>query len=244
MCGWTRLLPVVVVLSISASRAHAQPRYHDDATLRAVHFIDAKEGWAAGDEGVIWHTLDGGGTWARQPTGVRASLRGLCFQSADVGWAVGREELPYGGSAGVLLFTRDGGLKWQRLLAGALPGLNQIRFVDQANGFLLGDGTDSMPSGLFRTTDGGRSWEPVPGPRTTTWHDGVFANPKDAILVGGWGRLGKLRGDKFSVADDLDQTDGRHILGVHQAPQQVVAAAQGGLVLTSVSGGAKWGFAK
>ena len=244
MRGWTRLLPLVVTLLSFADRALADPRYYDDATLRAVYFIDDKEGWAAGDEGVIWHTLDGGNTWARQPTGVRASLRGLCFQSAEVGWAVGREELPHGGSAGVLLFTRDGGLKWQRLLTGALPGLNQVRFVDQANGFLLGDGAEALPSGLFRTTDGGRSWEPVPGSRTTSWYDGVFADARDGILVGPWARLGKLRGDKFSVADDLDHTDGRDILGVHVTPQKAIAAAQGGLVLTSVTGGAKWGFAK
>src|SRR5437870_10754633 len=116
MRGGTRLLLLAVTLFFFADRAFADLPHYDDATLRAVHFIDDKEGWAAGDEGVIWHTLDGGGTWARQPTGVRASLRGLFFQSAEVGWAVGREELPYGGSAGVLLFTRDGGLKWQRLL--------------------------------------------------------------------------------------------------------------------------------
>jgi photosystem II stability/assembly factor-like uncharacterized protein len=243
MRGWIRLLPFVIALLTSANRASADHRHVGDATLRAVQFIDEKEGWAAGDEGVIWHTLDGGQSWARQPTGVRASLRSVCFLNGDVGWVAGREELPHGGCAGVLLFTRDGGLNWQRLLAGALPGLNQVRFVDAANGFLLGDGTDQLPSGLFRTNDGGRTWEPVPGPRTMTWFAGAFADGKEGILAGAWARLGKLRADKFSVADDLERTDGRDIHGVHALSQQVIAVAQGGMVLTSVSGGARWGFA-
>ena len=43
------------------------------------------------------------------------------------GWAVDREELPYGmGSVGVVLFTNDGGLVWKTQLANTLPGLNQV----------------------------------------------------------------------------------------------------------------------
>src|SRR5438034_7305947 len=104
-------------------------RHFDDAALHAVQFVDAREGWAAGDEGVVWHTIDGGRTWDRQPTGVRASLRSLHFLNAYVGWAAGREELPLGaGSAGVLLFTRDGGERWQRVAMNLTPGLNVVRF--------------------------------------------------------------------------------------------------------------------
>src|SRR5580704_17134680 len=138
MRGWIRLLLLGAALSAGANRAAADPRHFEDATLRAVQFIDDKEGWAAGDEGTVWHTLDGGQRWVRQSTGVRASLRSVCFLSADFGWVAGLEELPAGGIAGVLLFTRDGGLKWQRLRSGALPGLNQVRFADAANAYLLG----------------------------------------------------------------------------------------------------------
>src|SRR5262249_8783794 len=90
-----------------------------DAPLYAVQFVDTNEGWAVGDEGVVWHTIDGGRTWERQPTGVRTSLRSLHFLNPYTGWIAGREELPHGGSGGVVLFTRDGGLKWQR--ANAAP---------------------------------------------------------------------------------------------------------------------------
>src|SRR5262245_15126159 len=102
-----------------------------DAALHAVQFVDKNEGWAVGDEGAIWHTIDGGRSWDRQPTGVRASLRSLHFLNPFTGWVVGREELPHGsGSVGVILFTRDGGLKWHPASLNALPGLNVVRFFD------------------------------------------------------------------------------------------------------------------
>src|SRR5205814_364068 len=93
--------------------ARAEFRHFEDAALRAVQFVDRSEGWAVGDEGVVWHTIDGGQNWERQPTGVRASLRSLCFVNPYVGWVAGREELPGGGSVGYLLYTSDGGLKWR-----------------------------------------------------------------------------------------------------------------------------------
>src|SRR5437763_12805643 len=111
-----------VLLALAAAAALAPPvraadlRFFDDAALHAVQFVDKDEGWAAGDEGVVWHTIDGGRNWERQPTGVRASLRSVHFLNPYTGWVAGREELPHnGGSAGVLLFTQDGGLKWHRI---------------------------------------------------------------------------------------------------------------------------------
>src|SRR6516165_7196478 len=75
----------------------------DDAALHAVLFVDADEGWAAGDDGVVLHTIDGGQTWERQPTGIRASLRSIHFLNPYTGWVAGREELPHGaGSTGVI----------------------------------------------------------------------------------------------------------------------------------------------
>ena len=38
----------------------AEIRAFEDATLRAVHFVDDNVGWAVGDDGVVWNTLDAG----------------------------------------------------------------------------------------------------------------------------------------------------------------------------------------
>ena len=90
----------ILALCLLGPSARAEIRVFDDATLRAVHFVDDNVGWAVGDDGVVWNTLDAGKHWDRQPTGVTASLRSVQFIDHDIGWAVGRQELPDGGSAG------------------------------------------------------------------------------------------------------------------------------------------------
>jgi photosystem II stability/assembly factor-like uncharacterized protein len=218
-------------------------RCFDDAALRAVYFHDTDEGWAAGDDGVVCHTIDGGRTWERQPTGVRASLRSVHFlpNNPFVGWVAGREELPQGGSAGVLLFTADGGGTWKRVLANSLPGLNVVRFVDEKTGYLAGDGADHLPGGLFRTADGGKRWEPVPGPRGASWLAACFRPGSGGVLAGAWTRLGGLIRDHVALAD-LDYLGGRALCGVQALDDKnFVAVGEGGLVLLSQDGGVHWG---
>ncbi|MCI0642152.1 MAG: YCF48-related protein [Gemmataceae bacterium] len=235
-------LLVTFAVTLTEQAHAADLRYFDDAALRAVHFVDQKEGWAVGDEGVIWHTIDGGQSWERQATGVRASLRSVVFLSPYLGWAAGREELPHGrGSVGVLLFTDDGGLSWKRILSNTFPGLNQVKFVSEKTGFVFGDGADQYASGVFKTTDGGRTWAPVPGPRATSWLAGDFADANTALLGGAWSRLATMRQEQFSAAE-AETLGGRAIRGLHILPRRAVAVGQGGVVMTSVSAGSKWGF--
>src|SRR5258707_2187752 len=157
-CFFTALLVCAALLS--TARASDLPAF-DDAPLHAVQFVDRNEGWAVGDDGVVWHTIDGGKSWERQPTGVRASLRSVHFLNPFTGWIAGREELPNGGgSNGVLLFTKDGGLKWQLVTLNSLPGLHRVRFINDKTGYVLGDGCDQFPSGVFLTTDTGRPLQP------------------------------------------------------------------------------------
>jgi photosystem II stability/assembly factor-like uncharacterized protein len=213
----------------------------DDAALHAVQFVDASEGWAVGDDGVIWHSVDGGKSWERQPSGVRASLRSLHFLNPYVGWVAGREELPHGGgSAGVLLCTRDGGLRWHRTSLNALPGLNRVRFVNNTTGFVAGDGSEQFPSGVFRTTDAGKTWQPLPGPRCPSWFAADFQDAESGALAGAWNRMAVLRQGKV-VRLDSDQLGGRNLRGLHLAGSRGVAAGEGGLILVNENTAeAKW----
>lgn len=214
----------------------------EDAALHAVQFVDKNEGWAVGDEGVIWHTIDGGKTWERQASGVRASLRGLHFLNPFTGWVVGRIEIPGGKSEGVLLLTNDGGQKWQRAMHGTLPGLNGVRFVRDLEGYLYGDGSDQHPAGLFRTENGGRSWHPVGGGRTTTWRTGWFTPTGEGALAGAWNRLATLKNARVTTTE-VDALGGRAVTGVYFDGKQGLAVGQGGLILHSAGDqGATWSF--
>ena len=220
----------VSVVLVSTTWA-ADLRNFEDAALHAVHFISTQEGWAVGDEGVVWQTIDGGERWERRPTGVRASLRSVYFLNFSTGWAVGREELPHGaGSVGVILFTRDGGLKWQRVANNSLPGLNCVRFIDNRNGIVAGDGCEQYPTGLFQTSDGGRNWQPVPGPRCTSWLAADFQVEGTGALAGAWNRLATLRDGKV-VVENLDSSRGCNLTGLKLTDKNAVAVGQGAMIL-------------
>lgn len=223
--------------AVAADGAH-----FGDAPVRCLQFVDENEGWAAGDDGVVWHTIDGGKAWERQPTGVRASLRSIQFLTPYCGWAVGRTELPGGGSAGVVLGTADGGLKWKVLSANSVPGLNLVKFFGDRDGVAAGDGTEAFPSGLFVTADGGRNWKPVPGIRNPTWLAGDFSDPETGVLAGAWNRLAPVREGTMGVAD-VDSLGGRNVTGLKLNGDRAVAVGQGGLVMVSgETAGVRWGF--
>ncbi len=179
------LLALVACAALACPAGAAERVILEDAALRAVQFLDADIGYAVGDEGVILKTIDGGKTWELLPSGVRGSLRSVHMLTPLAGWVVGREELSHGaGSAGIVLCTQDGGESWRRLYTDTIPGLNHVRFGDANTGCMAGDGTDQYPTGIFVTNDGGRHWQPVSGPRCTTWLGGDFLNGKNAALAG------------------------------------------------------------
>ncbi len=238
------LLGVILGLcaTLSSSLAGERP-FFADASIHDIQFVDASEGWAVGDDGVIWHTFDAGLTWERQASGVQASLRSLHFVTPYSGWVVGRQALPDGSSVGVILQTTDGGLKWSRASLNALPGLNDVHFFDATTGFVLGDSSAAFASGVFLTRDGGTNWRSVPGPREPGWTGGTFRDSKTGIVAGPWGKLATLRDDQFRAAD-VDDLGGRGIQAVHQRGSWAIAVGQGGLILISAdSSGLRWGFA-
>jgi photosystem II stability/assembly factor-like uncharacterized protein len=68
-----------------------------ELNLNDVVFLNAKEGpgkgpregWIAGDRGLLLHTTDGGATWENVELSARANLSRLFFIAPDCGWVVG-----------------------------------------------------------------------------------------------------------------------------------------------------------
>jgi len=98
---------------------------------QAMQFVDAQTAWRVGDAGDIFKSVDGGLSWARQPSGVDADLYALQFLDTQQGFVLGQP--------GTLLWTADGGSSWQRRAA-PLPQENPqlvLRALDAQRLLLL-----------------------------------------------------------------------------------------------------------
>ena len=86
-------------------------------------------------------------TIVQQKSGTQATLMGVYFRNAAVGWAVG--------AGGTLLKTVDAGRKWKKVPSGTSSLLTAVLFVDDRKGWAVG------ANGTVRSSkDGGETWGP------------------------------------------------------------------------------------
>jgi photosystem II stability/assembly factor-like uncharacterized protein len=98
------------------------------AMMFDLSFPTATDGWAAGVEGKVFHTSDGGENWTLQETGVAGILYGVSFVDTLHGWAC---------ASGQIVRTEDGGETWVSDPAGT-DMLAAIDVVDLAHGWAVG----------------------------------------------------------------------------------------------------------
>ena len=127
----------------------------DLPTLYGIHMVSAQEGLAAGIEGHLARTTDGGQRWTYEKIEADPPIVDPLFEverAGDMDWAVG--------AAGEVLNRSGGTGAWKRAQMGqdVLTWLRGISFSDPQNGWIVGG------YGLiYRTTDGGKTWLPSQG---------------------------------------------------------------------------------
>lgn len=128
----------------------------DNKNLRAVHFVNPKTGWAAGEAGAIYQTSDGGKQWNLVPsaslTNTAVDVNRIYFVDEKRGWMLAESKDKAQGRT-ILLSTEDGGKIWQHF---ELPNVTSFFFVDGKSGWAVGKN-----STMLRTADGGMKWKPI-----------------------------------------------------------------------------------
>jgi photosystem II stability/assembly factor-like uncharacterized protein len=120
--------------------------------MKAIHFVDEKNGWAAGDYGIIVATRDGGKSWQKLQSPVSSDLWDIHFVNNKTGWASGAD--------GIVLYTTDGGKMWKRQNTLVSVPLYGIYFLDEKKGWTVGtNGT------ILSTTNAGSTWTLFSGGR-------------------------------------------------------------------------------
>lgn len=218
---------------------------------------------AVGQRGHIIYSDDGGQRWTQARVPVRSDLVAVTFISPRKGWAVGHD--------GVVLASDDGGASWRKQLDGrqaaqqlkaladtlsatqgdarliaelqrmAEQGADKpfldVWFQDEATGYVVG------AFGLiFRTTDGGGSWQPWldhadnPGLRhlyaIDSIGDEVFAVGEQGLLL----KLDKTSGHFRALASPYKGS----FFGVTGHAGMVLAYGLRGNLFRSTDGGARW----
>lgn len=100
--------------------------------LNDIVWIDEKDGWAVGENGLVLRTRDGGAFWEDIASGTARQLHAVQFPGPGSGWAVGE--------AGTILRSSDGGATWSLVESGRAETLYDVCFVDRNRGWVVGDG--------------------------------------------------------------------------------------------------------
>lgn len=208
-------------------------------------------------------TASGAGEWRTFTTeAYRGKRDSVSFVDETHGW--------YGTGAGDLFRTVDGGESWQKVASRPGTFVRAVGFIDRQNGFIGNVGTDYYPgvtdeTPLYRTRDGGVTWEAVDTGTATI--KGVCAidilstkriyqgelRPRTVIHAAGrvGGPTGILRsvdgGDTWSVIDMaphagmiLDVKFFDENTGLVFASTSATPNAAQGLVLRTEDGGKTW----
>ena len=131
--------------------------------LRAIVFVDEKNGLAVGEAGTIYRTAQGGvpseelcagstceddllSTWDPVESGTISALTDIAFVDSGQLWITGEK--------GLVLRSTDGGMTWETVDTGVDATLLSVAFASADRGVVVGEGGT-----ILVTADGGRTWQ-------------------------------------------------------------------------------------
>jgi len=97
--------------------------------LNALFFVDNQLGWAAGENGLVVKTQNGGSNWIRATPFTTNNITDLYFLNENQGWAVTTQ--------GGIFYTQDGST-WLQEDSGIDSDIHAIHFID-TQGWACGD---------------------------------------------------------------------------------------------------------
>jgi photosystem II stability/assembly factor-like uncharacterized protein len=201
--------------------------------LNDIEALSASVAIAAGDNGVILKTVDGGANWVSLVSGVGEDLLAVSAVNVLVIWMAG--------SSGTILKTVDGGANWVSQVSPTGTDINDICAVSTNVAWAASDG-DMAEGGIpLRTTDGGTTWEKKLDPvRTFALLTGVSALSADAAWVCGPGELARtINGGAAWDKEKAPQESYINRIRMFDV-NKAVAVGYGGAFFRTVNGGADW----
>jgi photosystem II stability/assembly factor-like uncharacterized protein len=153
--NWNRIPPELLPAALPGEGAYA-------ASGSNIAVMDDHV-WIGTTASRVLHSADGGRTWSVAqtpvPAGPSAGIFSVAFRDASYGIAVGGDYKLESAAKDNAAITEDGGRTWT-VVSGLSGFRSAVAFVPGAPRTVIAVG----PSGGDISTDGGRSWRPLPGP--------------------------------------------------------------------------------
>ncbi len=166
-----------LVLSSSLYPQWIQQNSGTNNRLMTCFFLDENIGWAAGYNGTIVKTSDGGTNWTSQSLSTADDIHSIFFVDSLSGWIVLYEFIP--DRHAIIMHTTDGGESWQTQLTEWGFTLHKIFFTDNNNGYALGSNGI-----LYKTSNNGQYWYKI-SPFNSYWLYSAFFFDSNIGWVGG-----------------------------------------------------------
>ena len=202
--------------------------WRQESALRDVHFIDTRQGWAVGDQGVILKTIDGGQSW----NAVADVDRSIEDWNHAAGQMSLREKL-----RGVKDRRVQGSVAMKKSSSPKVTcQLNSVYFLNESYGWAAGGYAvpllDRTRSVILKTIDGGANWRVLSNTMPAHIKHIQFSDHKTGWAIGD--SSSSLRSGIFFTHDG-GQTWQEQPLADRQQRHDWVAAARHGQRLVGVS---------
>lgn len=175
--------------------------------------------------------------WTKVGSAFPTTVRGLYFQDADTGYAVGGDNA----YAGYFSKTTDGGVTWNYMSTTESFLLRAVDFAGNDTGFVCGSGGK-----LFRTTDAGSTWTLIYTNAAQYFRSVDFISTATGFLGGAAGTIHKTTDGGFSfITYNLSQATS-DVIQLHMVDSLNGYAVcstplfDQGYVYKTTDGGASW----
>ncbi len=186
--------------------------------------------WAAGNDGKVIRSDDGGDTWMEQKTLVRLHLQDIGAWTSEKAVAVGNQ--------GVVIVTQDGGKTWKEVevpKSSVANKLIRVRVFADGTAWAVGE-----MGALLRSGDFGVSWERMAKEEDVAWNDVYFFDSRSGLVVGEFGRI-MATADSGKTWRPVSSPVKSSLMGVRfRDADHGVAVGMEGMVLKSDNGGKSW----
>ncbi len=213
-----------IALSDDGGQNWRQAQVPVSSDLVAVSFPTEQHGWAVGHGGVVLHSSDGGETWEKQMDGAEATRLILDY---------------YGNGAGAKQEDAAVYLERENILTsyGGTQPIMAVHFIDAQVGYIGG-----LFNRLFRTVDGGKSWEPwqhrIDNPGELHFY-GITADATAVYVTGEMGMVWRKRHDEQRFIETPTGYDGT-LFGVLSTGDALLAFGMRGSLYRSENTGDDW----